>query len=98
MGLINSDAFDTPYGTTLTNTYIAIALNDIRVTKSPDNGGYVLNYSAGVWATQEARDAGTQTLKIIVGEIPLTPEQLPASVYAIAYHDIKQKYINTTDV
>ena len=98
MGLINDDSFDTPYGTTLTNTYIAIADHDIRVTKSPDSDGYVLSYSAGVWVDLAARNVDNRALRIFAGEVQLTNEQLPASVYQIAYNDIKGKYTNTRDV
>jgi len=96
MGLINNDSYETPFGTSLTGTYISVATNTMYVFRVET--GYMLRYTATVWATQEARTEGKASVSTTRYGVTLTGEQLAQGIYDLAYADLKTKYPNTTDV
>lgn len=96
MGLINNDSYETPFGTSLTGTYIAIANNGINIARGHDE--YVLEYRATVWTDHDARTSNKKSISMHMYTVTLTAEQLGQNVYSTAYADLKTKYPNTTDV
>ncbi len=92
MGIIRTDTIGTRYGDSISNSYTAIANESISVERhdEEDGGasGFHMNFSAKVWISQDARNAGKvhvafQTYRKTFTEMPGT------NIYTIAYDHIK---------
>ena len=96
MGIINNDSLNTPYGISISGTYVSIGRDSLNVSREEiDN--YVLNYSATIWATKEDRENDKRSLQIISRSVKMTSSQISDGVYNIAYNDIKTLFQNNTD-
>lgn len=106
MGIINNDSYNTPYGTSVVGTYIAIANNSIdvrRETSFPAEGeeptvSFTMYSSAGVWLDKAARDAGKSCINVIsINCDNMTSAELAEGPYVCAYNKLKVMYPNHTD-
>ena len=97
MGIIRSDTIDTPYGSSITDFYMAIADQSVEMRKQKEVGPdgevsdpvFNLHFSAMVWISQDARTSGKSAVKVLSYDTIF--ETLPSdkTVYAIAYDYIK---------
>lgn len=103
MGLINNDSYTYPtIGTDISNTYINVAKNAIRIVRVNDNDSaqYRIQYSYSIWYTQE--HSLTENAKPFETKpgVFLTDEDTIKSndIYSLVYAQIKLIYTNTSDV
>lgn len=94
MGLINRDSYSTPYGISVSDTYISIAENEIGVLKKFGTDEYILRYTATIWNSQTDRNNNKKSLKNLTRSISFDPSQ---GVYIAAYADLKTVFTNTAD-
>lgn len=97
MGIIRSDTIDTPYGSSITDFYMAIADQAVEMRKEREMGPdgevsgpiFVLNFSAMVWISQDARTSGKSAVKVL--SYGTSFETLPTdkTIYDLAYDHIK---------
>ncbi len=97
MGIIRSDTIDTPYGSSITDFYMAIADQSVEMRKERQWGidgelastVFALNFSAMVWISQDARTSGKSAVKVL--SYGTTFETLPSdkTIYDLAYDYIK---------
>lgn len=96
MGIINNDSIDTPFGTTVTGSYMAIGQNEITVRKDDDNK-FVMDYYVRVWVNQDARNNNKSSVRTNAYSLELSDAQLTAGAYNTAYAHLKTVFTNSTD-
>jgi hypothetical protein len=97
MGIIRSDTIDTPYGSSITNFYVAIADQPVEMRKEREmdpegemsDPVFALHFSAMAWISQDARTSGKAAVKVL--SYGTTYETLPTdkTIYDLAYDYIK---------
>lgn len=98
MGILRSDTIDTPYGSSITNFYMAIAGQSVEMRKEKQMGAdgemsadsvFVLSFSATVWISQDARTTGRSGIKVY--SYGTSFETLPTdkTIYDLAYDHMK---------
>ena len=101
MGVINNDSIDTPYGTSVSGSYMAFGPNTMSVENghNDDLTGniYKLNATASVWIDKSARDAQKRCISNIHISKVLSSDDLSRGLYEIAYNELKMRFSNTTD-
>ena len=101
MGLINLDSYATPYGVSITNTYISINTNDIDVRKETNDGEskFVFTFSYNIWSSQDARNNDDRFLcaNSASYEYDNTDVFDNINIYTLAYNKIKERFPNTQD-
>ena len=96
MGIINNDSLNTPYGISISGTYVSIGRDSLNISRE-ETDVYVLHYCATIWATKEDRENEKRSLQTISRSVNLTSEQISGGVYILAYNDLKTVFPNNTD-
>ena len=101
MGIINNDPIDTPYGTSVSGSYMALGPNPIIIESEPNDDLtdtiYRLNASASVWVDKSARGAQKRFITSIRISKVLSNDDLSQGPYELAYAALKVNFTNTSD-
>ena len=101
MGIINNDSIDTPYGTSVSGSYMALGPNTISIetelNEDLTENIYKLNATASVWIDKSARDTQKRYISSIYISKVLGSDDLSRGPYELAYAELKVRFTNTTD-
>lgn len=101
MGIINNDPIDTPYGTSVSGSYMALGPNTISIetelNEDLTENIYKLNATASVWVDKSARDTQKRCVNSIRISKVLSSNDLSQGPYGLAYAELKLRFTNTDD-
>ena len=101
MGIINNDSIDTAFGTSVTDSYLAIGPNSVMIERETDFETdavtYRLSTYATMWIDKAARDSNKRSIGTVNIDKTLTSEELVQGAYVVAYNALKAMYPNNTD-
>ena len=100
MGIIVNSAITTVHGLELTNTYMSIANNEIRVFLAREGDKeYQINYIITTWKDQASRMANKMSLNTQMRSVRVSEDEINnSSVYTLAYGDLKTVHVDHTNV
>ena len=101
MGIINNDSIDSPYGTSVSGSYMALGPNTISIGIEPNEdltgNIYKLNATASVWVDKSARDTQKRCISCMHVNKVLSSDDMSRGPYELAYAELKVRFTNTID-
>lgn len=97
MAILNHDNHTLSNGVVVSDTYICISNNTIRIQKI-SNGLYQINASYQIYLNETAKNENKAPLNDLSISFNVPENSLNQNVYTLSYNEIKSIYPNYSDV